>query len=251
MMTSDARISRYPYPTPIATPASRPTPTPTPTGSIVQNGGFESGISPWALAISDPQSQGYAGTLTRSSNAYSGSYCGLFTVTGCPQGGSGFIDVMQTIPAQVGQTYTLQLYYKGTVTVGPHVFFFDSSWNNLGMSAGSALLPMSSWTPLTMTFSVPSGTAATEIHFDVSSTGVFQVDNVVVTDLSSSPSPTPTMTPTPSPTPTSTPTPSPLPTPKPTATPTPALVQLPRPLQRHLRQEHTPTSLVCQGQITR
>jgi hypothetical protein len=177
----------------------------------VQNGGFESGISPWTLGISDPLSQGYAGTLTQSSNAYSGSYSGLFTVTGYPQRGSGYITVLQTISAQVGQTYTLQFYYKGNMTVWPHVFCFDSSWNTLGLFSGPTLQPTSTWTLVTMTFGpVPSGTAKTQIHFDVGSTGAFQVDNVTATNPTptaiSTPTPVPTATPTITPTPTSAPT---------------------------------------------
>lgn len=196
-------------PTATPTPIPRPTPVSQPTGTnIVQNGGFDSGISPWTLEIYDPQSQGYAGTLTQSSSAYSGRYSGLFTVTGNPLGGSGYITALQTLPAQVGQTYTLQLYYKGNMAVWPHVFCFGSSWNLLELFTGPALSPTSSWTLMTMTFLVTSGTARTQIHFDVGSTGTFQVDNVTVIPASSPsylPDPTATSTPTPSPTPSSSP----------------------------------------------
>ncbi len=194
-----------PTPAPTTAPTSAPTPKPTqaPTSqpaaaNIVQNGGFESGTSPWTLVISNPSQ--YAGTLTQSSDAYSGKYSGQFTVTKYQQGGSGYITVLQTIPAQVGKTYTLQFYYKSTMTVYPHIFCFGSSWNTIEMFSGKALPPTNTWTLVTMTFgSIPSGTSITQIHFDVASTGTFKVDNVTAVDPPSTPSSATTSTLTPQP----------------------------------------------------
>ena len=80
------------------------------------------------------------------------------------------------------------------MTVWPHVFCFDSSWNKLGVFSGHTLSPISTWTLMTMTFSIPAGTTSTQIHFDAGSTGTFQVDNVIsmVQPPNSSPSPTST-----------------------------------------------------------
>ena len=124
----------------------------------------------------------------QSSDAYSGVYSGMFTVTGLPQGGSGYVIVLQSVPAQVGQTYTMQFYYKSTMTVSPDVYCFSSSWSRLGLFRGPALSATGAWTLVTMSFGpIPSGTVFSELHFDVGSTGTFKVDNVVAT-LSSSPS---------------------------------------------------------------
>ncbi len=231
--TIDSKPTVTPSPLPTATP------TPLPSVNIFQNGGFESGTSPWTVAISDPNSQGYAGSLAQSTDAYSGIYSGLFTVTGFPQGGSGYVTMVQSIPAQVGQTYTMQFYYKSTMTVYPNVFYFGASWNLLSMSNEPALSTSSrTWKLATMNFGpIPSGTATTQIHFDVSSTGTFKVDNVSATAIRQSPSPKPTVTPSPTPTaspspkPTVTPSPTPTasPSPKPTVTPSPTPTASPSP----------------------
>ena len=157
------------------------------TTDIVQNGDFESGILPWKVGIYDPYSKGYAGTFIQSSDAYSGSYSGLFTVTSFPQGGSGYITVLQTISTQVGETYVMQFYYKCSMTVYPSVFCYDSSWNSLGVFTGQTLSPTSTWTLVTINLgAIPSGTVRTQIHFDASSTGTFKVDYVVATDTATS-----------------------------------------------------------------
>jgi hypothetical protein len=256
-----ATPSPTPKPTATLTPTPTPTasPTSTPIASLFQNGGFESGISPWTLGISDPSAEGYAGTLVQSSDAYVGSYSGMFSVTSHPQGGSGYIVVVQSVSAQVGQTYTLQFYYKSTMAVRANLICKGSSLGELGLF--SSPVPASSvWKLVSMSFGpVPLGNVRTELHFDVGSTGTFKVDNVVAT-LSATSNPTPiptptatatpaptaaptaTATPTPSPTPTKTPVPTaaptatPSPTPKPTATltPTPTPTASPTPSSQSL-----------------
>jgi hypothetical protein len=132
-------------PSPTTKPAVTPTPTPQPIVNILQNGGFECGTTPWILESYYPQAQDYTGTLIQSSNAYIGSYSGLFTVSAFPTAGSGYITTIQTVPAQVGQTYTLQFSYKGTMSVWPHIFCFNSAWSNVGLFSGSTLSPSTTW----------------------------------------------------------------------------------------------------------
>jgi hypothetical protein len=222
VMTSEARTYRYPLPPP--NPTASPTPSPTPTStpalnapkSIFQNGDFESGTSPWKLEVYDPSFQGYAGTFAQSPDSYSGVYSGILTVTGLPLRGSGYVIALQSVPAQVGQTYTMQFYYKGTMTVSPDIYCFSSSWSRLALFTGPVLSANGAWTLVTMRFGpIPSGTSISELHFDVGSTGTFKVDNVVAT-------PTASPSPSPSPVPIVTPSPTPIVTPKPTASPSPS-----------------------------
>ncbi|WP_126602696.1 immune inhibitor A [Dictyobacter aurantiacus] len=57
-----------PTPTPQPTTTPTPTPTPTPSGNLLQNGGFESGSSPWV----ESSSGGYE--IVDNSNPHTGSY---------------------------------------------------------------------------------------------------------------------------------------------------------------------------------
>ena len=212
-------------PTPTLTPTQTPTPTPSPT-NLIQNGNFETGTAPWALGISDPNAQGYAGTLTQSTNAYQGTYSGQFAVTSYPQG-SGYIITSQALQLETGATYSLSFVYKTSMNVYPHVFCWNGQWQLLQLFSGATCQPTSTWTQATMTVGpIPQGTTHTEIHFDVASTGTLQLDNVAIVQTapaptpSSTPTPTPAPTQTPAPTPTRTPTPTPIPTATPTPTPT-------------------------------
>jgi outer membrane biosynthesis protein TonB len=224
-----------PAPSPTPTPAPTPTPTPAPTPSptpfnLVQNGNFETGTSPWTVYISDPNSQGYSGTLTQTTNAYQGTYSGQFTVTAFPQG-SGYIITSQALQPQIGTTYTLKFNYKTTMNVYPHVFCFNSQWQQIQLFTGAICQTTSTWKEATMTVGpIPQGAVRTELHFDVASTGTLQFDNVVATtQVQSTPTPVPTPTSTPIPSPTAAPTASPTPRPSSTATPTSSPTPTPSP----------------------
>jgi hypothetical protein len=167
--------------------------------NLIQNGDFETGVSPWTLTIFDPYSQGYAATVTRTSNAYAGSYAGAFTVTSYPQGSGGVSMVQSIQPPSIGNTYTLQFYYKSTTKAYPHVTCYGSS-GQLARWNGPTCQATSTWTLATMTLGpIPQGTITTKIFFETVSTGTFQIDNAVV-QLQSSASSTPTQTSTPAPT---------------------------------------------------
>jgi hypothetical protein len=155
------------------------------TTNLMQNGGFESGTSPWTVATSGT---GYAGTLTTSTDAYAGSYCGLFRVTGYPTGTqTGYITVAQSLQVEAGKTYTFEFFYKGTMTVFPHVFCFDAAWQRLALFSGPTCQPIGGWTFISMSLGpIPQGTVVTQIHFDVASTGALQVDNVVLKQIDNS-----------------------------------------------------------------
>jgi hypothetical protein len=210
----DVQLIQVASPTP--TPTSTPTPAPTPPPNIITNGGFETGIAPWILDIYNPNNVGYAGTFAQSTDAHSGIYSGTFKVLGLPTGGSGYVIFAQNMQLFAGQTYTLQFYYKGAISIGPDIYYLSPSGSN-GAVFGPNLASASSWTLAAVTFGpVPSGTTTTSLHFDTTSAGTFQIDDVQLTVASS-------------PTPTSIPTGTPSPTPKPTATPTSTLSPTPTP----------------------
>jgi hypothetical protein len=221
-----------PTPKPTVTPTPVPSPTPTPTQSpanLIQNGNFENGIAPWTLDISDPNAQGYAGSLKQIADPYQGTYSGQFIVTAYPQG-SGYVITSQTLQPEIGKTYTLSFYYKTTMNVYPHVFCWNSQWQLLQLFSGATCQSTNTWTQATMTIGpIPQGTTQTAIHFDVASTGSLQVDNVAAIQIQSTPTPTPIATPKPSASPTSTPTPTPAPTSTPTPTPSPTVSSSPSP----------------------
>ena len=214
-------------PTPTITPSTSPTSAPTsaPSGTnIITNGGFENGILPWQTITSGST---YVGSIKQSTDAHSGVDSGIFAVTS--YGTGGYIALSQLVSAQIGQTYTLTLWYKSSMGyVMPHIFCKDSSGNDITFFSGRTLSATNTWTSTTMTFGpIPTGTVRTELHFDVGSTGTIQLDDVSTGNVSPTPTPIPTATPTL--TPTTSPTQKPTPTPAPTALPTPTSTPRPTP----------------------
>jgi hypothetical protein len=197
---------------------------------IAVNGGFESGIAPWQVIVSNPA---YSGTLTQSNDAYTGSYGGLFSMTNNPTTG-GYLALSESIPAATGQTYTLTFYYKSTMTsFNAMVFCKDAittDGHDIAYWTSQNLPPTNTWTKVTFPFGpIPSGTVDSQIHFGAQNgiTGTLQIDDVSAQLTTQQPTPSPTInpSPTPSPTPTATPNPtattsSPNQSAQPTATPT-------------------------------
>ncbi len=96
--------------------------------NLAENGDFEGGISPWYIIISDPNNEGYAGTLATTTDAYSGNYGTLFTVYNRPISNSGYIITGEEIPSyliETGKMYKLEFYYKGTMSTYPDVYCFN------------------------------------------------------------------------------------------------------------------------------
>ena len=138
------------------------TQNPLPAQSLVQNGDFETGIAPWEIGVSDSS---YVGTLTTNSDAYAGSHSGQFRVTQYPKNSNGWITALQSFPAETGKNYTLEFYYKGTMTVVPHVFCFSSTWQNIALFSGPTCPPTSDWKQVKMNLGpIPQGTNITQIH---------------------------------------------------------------------------------------
>lgn len=167
--------------------------------NLAVNGDFESGISPWHMIISDPNNEGYTGTLKTTTDAYSGNYAALFTVYNRPTSNSGYIIVGEEISSYLIETekmYRLEFYYKGTMITYPNVYCFNLMYNSdmtsilqkklLQVFYGPQCSSTNSWKYMSMIFGpIPQGTACTEIHFDVGSAGSFLFDNFIVTPVES------------------------------------------------------------------
>jgi hypothetical protein len=199
--------------------------------NIITNGDLETlqipgTIGNWQVITSDSI---HSGVLSRTTDAHSGSYSGLFTITANPNTG-GFVALSEsTLYWAIGKTYDLTFYYKSSLSSCYASIFCKSEQTTKGFDiaywSSANLQSTNTWTKVTVTFGpVPEGTQDIQIHFGPPEgvTGTFQVDNISTQFTNTQPTTTPP-TPTPPPTPIApTPTQSP-----PTSTPFPTLTYAP------------------------
>jgi hypothetical protein len=220
--TPTATASPSPTATATASPSPTATATPTPTpavcaGSIVVNGGFETGSLPPWINTGDTSFTGVGPPAIPHS--------GSFALYSGPITSDGFID--QVLPTVAGTAYNVSFWLQNVDTTGN---------NRFGASIGGVTLvpeaPQAPFGYTLYTFNNVIPGANADLHFIFYNVpSYFYLDDVCVTPSGASPTPTPTATATrtPTATPTATATATATATPTPTPTPTPRATPAARP----------------------
>lgn len=189
-------------PTPTVTPTKIPTPIPTSApAALIQNGGFESGSTSWAIetptTVTVNSSAPRTGTKNISLGGSSTSY--------------GYISQSPTLIP--GRTYTLSGWFRKSALSADNglfgITFRDANNLRLSSSVDDLSITSTTYTNITRTFTIPSNATKTQV-------GVFKFPGsayVYGDDISLTLIPiTPTAVPTKAPTPTKTPVPTATPT---------------------------------------
>ncbi len=127
------------------------------------------------------------------------------------------------------RTYTYTDYYKSNVT-SYIVAQITTTSNTYAYQDLTQLVPISTWSPMTVKFTTPSNAKQITIFHLIHAVGSLETDNFSLQSAQiPTPSPTPSTTPLPSPSPSISPSPTPNPSVSPSPTPTPTPTPSPTP----------------------
>jgi len=209
-------------------PSMTPTPTTAPTTPEIQNGTFQTSLTPWQLDVYAPAT----GTITRevSSNT-PGAYAATINVT-TSDPGDWNVNFKQ--PLQNGlvaqKIYALTFWAKAS---SPREirYFLQQSTSPYTAYIEQKIKLTTSWQKFTQYFGANVTNPNVTLQFNLANDlGSVSFDNVsLLSGTATPPVVVPTVTPTSMPVPTQIPTPTATPTPKPTATPTPKPSAIPTP----------------------
>jgi hypothetical protein len=125
---------------------------PTVGTDVLQNGGFETGnLSNWEVVNAGTR----MGISTIVSPGHSGNYAVNYSITSI---GSGWYELVESVPAIQGTNYTIHFWYKSSVASGQVAFYcYDSEWANMVSQSSAAIQATGDkWTLGSFQISIPS-----------------------------------------------------------------------------------------------
>lgn len=168
--------------------------------NLLQNGSFESGLSPFVLILSN----GARASESRdSSSATDGRYSEKISISRAVAGSAWSVMLRYpNLPISAGQTVIVAFDAKAStarnIEVGVQQLASPYKWYSINYFAVGT-----GFSRYSFTFKMPTGSSSAGLNFDIGDkTGSVSLDNIVVSTASTTPTPTPTPIPTPTPAPT-------------------------------------------------